>query len=339
MKKIFTLMFCLCALGASATIWRLNNNLAVEADFRTFAEAQEAASAGDTIFVEGNGMANHYGQITITKKLVLIGPGYFLDENDSTYVNGNFARFMSITVQSTAPGTEIYGIYLFSGDYNIRYLTIRASNVIAARNFFNPHDYEAIRIDSVVQNVTIAQNFAYRIDIAAAASNFIISNNYIHDRINLNPSSNGIISNNVISTGIFNAYNSQIKNNILFAMSGGDVFTYPNTGNFISYNILSGALGTGSYGPGNVANVSMADVFLGYPSQGNYSRDQRWQLKPDGPAAGAGEEEIDCGMFGGALPYILSGLPAVPRVYEAVVPTAGSTSAGLPVIIKIKSQN
>ena len=111
------------------------------------------------------------------------------------------------------------------------------------------------------------------------------------------------------------------------------------SGNVIAYNLAAGNMAAGNYGPGNVANVNMGTVFVGYPTQGSYSTDGRFQIIAEGPADGAGEGGIDCGMFGGSLPYVLSGLPPVPRIYEAVVPTAGSTVSGLPVIIKAKSQN
>ena len=149
-----------------------------------------------------------------------------------------------------------------------------------------------------------------------------------------------MIVNNVIGYGISNAYNCQIKNNIIINNPGGDFLSANNSGNTISFNLFPGGFPVGGiYGPGNQGNINMADVFLGYPAQGEYSTDGRWQLKNDGPAVGAGEGETDCGMFGGTLSYVLSGLPPVPRIYEAVVPTAGSTASGLPVIIKAKSQN
>ena len=96
MKKLTFLLLCLCYISTYANCWRLNNNPAINADFRTFAEAHDAAAAGDTIYVEGNGNEAHYGNIQISKKLIIIGPGYFLNENDSTYANPVFARFLSI---------------------------------------------------------------------------------------------------------------------------------------------------------------------------------------------------------------------------------------------------
>ncbi len=342
MKRIILLMLCLGVSVVYATSWRLNNNPAVNADFTSFQAAHDAAEAGDTIYVEGNGHEAHYGNITISKKLIMIGPGYFLSENDSTYANPVFARFLSIYIQPTAAGTEIYGLYIYTVDSNTNQLRIRASDVIISRNYFFPSGNNSILLDGNIENVAIIQNYGYTITISygVAATNVLISNNFLEQKITLNNLSNGIINNNAIRQGLTNVHNSQIKNNIIFASGEFDALSVNNAGNYIAYNLVSANLVSGgNYGPGNIGNMDMSTVFVGYPTQGNYSNDGRWQLKEDSPAIGAGEGNIDCGIFGGSLPYVLSGLPAIPRIYEAIVPTAGSTSSGLPVIIKAKSQN
>ncbi|MEE4175995.1 MAG: hypothetical protein V2I46_00655 [Bacteroides sp.] len=343
MKRLTIIFLMLSFFSAGATSWRLNNNPNVNADFSTFQAAHDAAAAGDTIYVEGNGNESHYGNITISKKLIIIGPGYFLNENDSTYANPIFARFLSIYIQPTAVGTEIYGLYVYTPDGNTNNLRIRASDVVISRNSFYLNGYNNILIDANVENVSITQNYTYEIKTSSnsiVANNILISNNYVNNSINLNNLSSAIISNNVIRAYISNVFYSQIKNNILYQEHGGDVLSVQNTGNYVANNLVAGGLVSGgNYGPGNFGNVDMSTVFVGYPTQGSYSTDGLWQLKADGPAIGAGEGGIDCGMFGGPLPYVLSGLPAIPRIYEAIVPTAGSTFTGLPVIIKAKSQN
>lgn len=341
MKNLIVLLVSLSCLNASAAIWRLNNNPSVDADFRTFAAAHDSASAGDTIYVEGNGMTAHYGNINISKKLVLIGPGYFLNENDSTYANPNFARFLTIIIHAGGAGTELYGLYIYTNDGNTNKLYVRASDVIISRNYFYQDGYNIIMIDANVQNVTITQNYLQEVQVNATVSNIIISNNFVGYRIYMNSSSSGIITNNTVVHSIDNVYNSQIKNNLTLQNLGGfDALSVNNSGNNVAYNISATVLiSGGNYGPGNTGSVDMSTVLVGYPTKGTYSTDGRFQLKSGGPAAGAGEGGIDCGMFGGSLPYVLSGLPAIPRIYEAIIPSAGSTVSGLPVVIKAKSQN
>jgi hypothetical protein len=42
-------------------------------------------------------------------------------------------------------------------------------------------------------------------------------------------------------------------------------------------------------------------------------------------------------MYGGVSPYVLSGLPPLPRIYEASIPGAAYSGEGLPVTIKVKA--
>ena len=86
--KIFT-TFCVLSLlftSVNARIWVVNNTPGSSAaDFTTIQTAVDNAQDGDTLFVQGSSVA--YGTIAIDKQLAIFGPGYFLDENDSTQAN------------------------------------------------------------------------------------------------------------------------------------------------------------------------------------------------------------------------------------------------------------
>ncbi|NCC74193.1 MAG: hypothetical protein EOM06_12430 [Sphingobacteriia bacterium] len=339
--KNLTVLFlsCLCWLGANATSWRINSNPSVSADFATFQEAHDAASPGDTIYVEGAGYDYHYGEVVIDKRLIVIGPGYFLLENDSTQAHKVSARFRSITINPPAAGTELYGLTIYWGTSGYKGITINASNVVIARNYFESSWDRIYFGEYNIQNIAIMQNFGQSITGASgfSADNVIITNNYFNSFIE--DVSSGVITNNVVKNKITASY-SQIINNILpnstlYPLSGSDY----GMQNYVAYNLVSGSLPPNPPGPGNVSNVDMNFVFIDFNGNLDYSTDGKWQLDPDGPAAGAGEEGVDCGMFGGLTPYVLSGLPPVPRIYEANVPLSGSSVSGLPVTIKVKSQN
>jgi hypothetical protein len=336
MKNLIVFLMCLSFLGAGAKSWRLSNNPAVEADFSTFQAAHDAATEGDTIYVDGTGEYLSYGAATITKKLVVIGPGYFLNENDSTQANKIYARLYSMVIESSAAGTEVYGLYFYAS--GTTHLTVKASNVVISRNFFFQNGYNIIYLNGNIQNVTITQNYAYQIhNNSGTASNILVANNFIGDRIDMGNASSGVFYNNVVRYHI-HAYNSMIKNNIIYGEGSSVVLSESYSGNTISNNLYLGTLGfTGN--STNKANVNMNEVFVDFAGNQGYSTDGRWRLKPGGPASGAGENRIDCGMFGGSAPYVLSGLPPVPRIYEAIIPTSGSSVSGLPVIIKVKAQN
>jgi hypothetical protein len=86
------------------------------------------------------------------------------------------------------------------------------------------------------------------------------------------------------------------------------------------------------------AKIDFADVFIDYPSGDNTSPDAMYQLKEGSVAIGHGIDGGDCGVFGGDFPYVLSGLPSIPRFYEANISTLGN-SDGLRVSFKAKSQH
>lgn len=344
MKNLGILLLCLCWLGTNATSWRVNNNPAINADFSTFQEAHDAASPGDTIYVEGTGFGNHYGDVTISKKLIVIGPGYFLLDNDSTQANHLVARFQAITLNSGAEGTVIYGLELHWGLSGYKGIIINTSNITIARNYFSDDRSRIVFGTNNITNIAIIQNFAWDIRGTSGytANNILIANNFVFATIS--GVSSGVITNNVVKSGITSSY-SQIKNNIIYQSSvyplGG--FDY-GTENYVAYNLVSGSFHGGSNpppppGPGNQANVNMTTVFINFTGLTLPGVDNNWLLNPEGPAAGAGENGIDCGMFGGVTPYVLSGLAPIPRIYEAEVPISGSAATGLPVTIKVKSQN
>lgn len=335
MKKFTVFMLCFGFIAANATSWRVNNNPAIDADFATLEAAVAGASAGDTLYMEGSNFS--YGAGVLTKPLVLIGPGYFLTENDSTQVSNLEANFTSFVIDSTASGCRVYGCQF---DDNVE---INGSNVIFARNWvygeFSSGQGINVGEENEVINVSIIQNFCNKIEggyysYDPAAHNILIANNIIAGVIRFHSLSTLVITNNVIKSEV-NVYNSIIKNNI-HHYSAGFGFKV-NTGNVFEYNLTSKL--TPPPGTGNIGDIAPIDVFADFNENLGFSTDGKWQLKAGSPAIGAGENGADCGAFGGTSPYVLSGLPAVPHIYQAIVPTSGSAASGLPVIIKVKSQN
>lgn len=119
-----------------------------------------------------------------------------------------------------------------------------------------------------------------------------------------------------------------MSNNIVQEAAG----TVTGTGNSIYNNIDAGDhFGTEN---GNQVNVDMSTVFVG-----TGSTDGQWQLAAGSPAIGAGFNGVDCGMFGGPTPYVLSGIPSIPSIYIFDAPAIGSTAGGLPVRLSVKSRN
>jgi hypothetical protein len=335
MKKIHLLLLVSAIFCSSLTaqhLIRVNNNTGLDADYTTLGTAVTNASNGDTIYMEGS--STSYDGTIINKKLTIIGPGYFLAENPKTQANAVAANFSSeITFSSGSQGSTMMGCSFNTGIN----ANINTSDITIIRN----HIY-ALYYNNNIKNLVICQNYIdYSISPGGGGTeiltNSVISNNIIQYQIVTDyQSGNIIISNNIILNPYWNipisCFNSVIQNNIIASMQ-----SYPiaeNSGNTISYNLYAI---DGSTENGNQYNIDMNSVFEDYDGSLSLSTDGKWKLRSGSPALGAGSGGADCGAFSGIAPYVLSGVPNLPHIYEINVPAAATTESGLHVTLKIKS--
>ncbi len=107
-KTTLTLMALSMALIAQARILRVSNVVGSSAPYTSIAKAHDAAQKGDTIMVEGS--ETNYGDILLTKSVVLIGPGFWLTENGLTQEGNQSAKVGILelsAVDITVCGMEI----------------------------------------------------------------------------------------------------------------------------------------------------------------------------------------------------------------------------------------
>ena len=201
MKKYFFLLLsaAIAGLSVNAKIRRVGffASPVSGTDYSTFALAYTAANAGDTILMFP---ATSVGA-TISKKLIIIGPGNFLDPTSVPKGNANQQAFAgeatlgSITLAPGSDGTVIMG--LRSGT-----VYIQANNITVMRN----RDV-AVTIASNspainTTNIQVLQNF-----------NLTFSNYYTNacSVTNINVSNNLM---NSFSTAPGNTYSGNIANNV-----------------------------------------------------------------------------------------------------------------------------
>ena len=319
MKKI--LLFSLCLLLTNfigqnlfAGKHRVNNNPELNAEFTDIQTAIDAASAGDTIYIEGSTLPYESDSLIINTQLVIFGPGFYLEENDSTTVDKLNAMVSSFIVfNAGSSGSILSGLDIQGFGSEIQ---INADNIQVSRNHLVTH----IEIVGNVAQTLIAQNYwdccgIFMLTGENAATVFILNNIFTIDTgpISISEFGSGIIENNVfLFSSELSVSNSTIRNNIC----AGGVYVGNNT---VSNNF---------------EYITPSDFF--YMTG---STDGQYQLKPGSPAIGAGYNGTDCGAFGGAQPYVLSGLPPVPHIYEAYIDVIGTNEDGLQVQIKAKTQN
>ncbi|HRY34186.1 MAG TPA: hypothetical protein P5531_14575 [Bacteroidales bacterium] len=320
---LFLLAFSGFSFMVNATVLRVNSAPGSATPYTSVQAAHDAASNDDTLYVESSSIS--YGTLTCTKKLTIIGTGYFLAQNPQTQASPSACFIQQLYFNAGSQGSKITGVYLNT-------IILATNDILITRCYIYGNNAIYVNTSNPIGNIVITQNFidagyTYHtaINFSYPANNVLISNNYIRGYLSTGTNFFGIITNNVVD-GVFSAYNAVLKNNI---MLNGSFNNY----NCIYFNNIGHNQDFGTQN-GNQSNVNMSTVFLG--SSGN-SSDGQWQLKTGSPAIGAGEGGVDCGMFGGSLPYILSGMPNIPAIYYMNAPSIPSNTIN--VSIKAKSHN
>lgn len=345
MKKPFTILVTLITLvtisSHAAKIRANNTGVKSVSDlvYRTLDSAYNAAKAGDTIYVEPS--VEDYTISAITKKIILIGNGYFLNENAGiSYTSSTSNIISNFNVEAGAAGSLFTGLN-FKG-----VVTADADNLSFYRNKFNSgFTFDNSPDITNHSNIVLIGNFIEGNIVnnrgSGTFTNLIISNNFISSNFfYLGHVSSGTCSNNTLIygptiTGVnsnFTLSNFVIQNNI-FAYNPDASFPYRHVNSTFKNNICSAApLGyNNTSSTGNVFNVNMTTVF-----EGTGSSDGKYKLKTNSPAIGAGVGGVDCGAFGGSTPYMLSGQPNIPSIYYLSVP-ANSNGNTLNITLSTKS--
>ncbi len=326
------------SLSLPAKILRVNNTPGSSADYSNLADAHDAASAGDTIHVEGS--ATSYGRFAVTKpSLIILGPGYFTTENECSMASLP-ATLQWISLQITVSNnydsgsamTEVRGltmdqVYVYSND-----------NIIA-QNYIS----DIIQISVGVTRIAIAENFidsnrafAITYHFSNVFSHAVLTNNIISTGLALPQNSGGNVSHNLIQGDGFllESFDGNIQSNI-YASDDVAQFSVSTTGTgTITHNTAS----SGQFGTDNGNNqASPSDLFIG-TDEG--TTDGQYQLREDATTAiDNAHDGTDRGPFGGPSPYILSGTPDVPVVLYLEVPATTGPSRPFNVTIRAKSGN
>lgn len=362
MKQFFFSVAAIATLAlfsadANAKIWRLNNSNgntltpAINANFTgTLQEAHDNASVnnGDTIHIEASTVS--YGSLTMTKRLVLIGPGYFLDQNPKTQVNRSYGSTIgALTILNPASaGSFISGLTINGA------VVLGANKLVLFRNYISLPNYNYIYLGTGnatnIDSIVIRSNYidgAYPSpsvqgypSTTGNVTNFIFSNNIISNAYNtwcisLGGNVSGTIRNNVfIGPSPMSVYNMYVVNNIQTFSSNAGANQFFNS--VVEFNLGRTAAffqtptGTNNTISNNIVNTTPGFVATGSP-------DGYYQLAASSPAKGTGRLGQDMGAFGGQIPYALSGLPWVPNIYSLTIAPIAPGATSISVTVSAKS--
>jgi hypothetical protein len=280
----------------------------------------------------------------MTKRLVVIGTGYFLSgsgANTGLQANTNPAIDNgNIFLDSLASGSKFIGFAQGAAGYF--YINPRTDNITLERSQVQLYySASAASTSNRCSNWVINKCYISYWNWVPAfyVENLTLTNCIITGTYSLATGNfiSALVRNNTFifgGSGVLNVGNSYFTNNIISGVITVDLSTSTVKNCIATTNILPA-------GNGNQNSVSAASIFVGLA--GN-STDGQYQLRVGSPAIGAGETVSsvtpDCGAFGTADPYRLSGIPPIPTIYGLTVPASvPSSNTSMSVTISARSNN
>jgi len=332
MKNVFLVLLSIVLLHSisHATIRRVGyfGSPVAGVDYTTFQLAHDAASPNDTIMMHpGSSMGGN-----ISKALIIIGPGYFLNPVDATFPGnaGLQANIKStsddgvISFQSGSSNTQIIGCSI----RNLSFDDASLNNILVKRCFITFGNFSVL-FNASANNV-IFQQCVFNSSIFGGTGSLTNLNFlnclFINGGIQFSNPSSGFINNCIFALSGFNLGSGAWL--VTNCISPG-----PITGTNTVYNNNVGTSTQFPSGNGNLQNQPWENIFTL-----TGSTDAQYTLKAGSPAIGAGIGGTNCGIFGGASPYRLSGIPSVPTIYALTSPQ-GTIPAGNTVQINLSTRS
>ena len=382
MKTIFPLILLYFSFvnNVNATIRRVGYIASFQPvtglDYNNFQAAHDASATGDTVqlYSTTTGSVTYTG--TISKAIVILGPGYF---TNSYSLTGTEVANLNLQNMPGVISSCNFSIDLGSAGVIMQGLNGLVINTIDQPNALNNITINRCRNVSIsfansanCNDWIIAQCFGVTIVQTGpnagftgnrTINNLSIRNSVLFSNINFSTSPTGTYTGNTIYNCAFNNGSSLSLNNAFFTIQNcifeNQNFTSVNNVIFTkcltTQSASSNPISTNPGSSGNTFNVSLASIYKGYPSNpltgGNntYSNDGRFALATGtNPAVGGGflpgtSTVTDCGIFGGVSPgtspYILSGIPAIPIYYKLGAPSAVTISNTYTITFSVRSNN
>lgn len=300
------------------------------ADFGDLDSAISEASPGDTLLLAGS--SNSYGNASLDKELHLIGPGWNIKENFPDASPAQGAQIDLITFKNdSASGSSFTSLQITAlalsnvSDIMIQRVRPRGDSPTATTTVSM----------SNVANIYLRQN--YRLSISGYATNpnidnLKVLNNILAHRTRIH-ATNAQIEHNLILDGPFDIAGATLRYNILFPGSDASVDL---SDSLAEYNVSNQSSSTDPLGKGFWAgdnNVNDAEAATLFVEAGTF--DSQYKLAPKSDASNINKTGIDAGPFGGSRPYVLSGMPSVPVIFQIEAPA--TAEAGELISISFKA--
>ena len=357
-SKLITALSLTLSLNAAVAqnMVVVNNTPGIVADYKTLQGAVDSVADGTLILLQPGGLT--YGNVTIKKRVSIIGPGYFLNHNPDPTSQATPAESVvsSLLFDTASNGSYITGISLKGvngGGTRVNFSN--TSNVTISRCFVGPADGATIFYGYKSNLITVKQCY---VRVPGGFGHGIIMNSRESTDFQF---LNNVFYNDDPAYGFqlpaehFTNYTTSIlfKNNVMFNLYSPGY--YPSACSFfnniifqtVNNNPINAVAASNNVSnvsftaPGpNINNAVLSDVFVLNSDPNITSADGRFKLKAGSVAIGYAQGGGDCGVFGGQpnQRYELSGIAEfVPNIFYLNVPAVGTTTGGLPVHIKIRA--
>ena len=269
MKKKLLILSVMCGLAVVSQAATLRvNNVDSSAPYATITAAVNAASDGDSIMVEGT--SKDYDETVLDKKVVLIGPGYWLRENGIGTEAAQSANIQNLT--TTQEGTVIMGVHVYG------VIRVEGAKSVITRCCIDGN----VSIKGGTNNCIIRQNFI-KGDVGSGYDHSFyhqITNN-IFGNVSCKGVNESYIAYNTSyawwGESLWNSYNCKVEKNIVFT----NEFTN-NTDNSYTDNYVIGEYYKDIYTDKDVLNTELpADA----TSYGAFAGDDPYVISgiPTGP--------------------------------------------------------
>ncbi len=334
-------------MSFSQTIRRVNNTQGLNdpSVYATAQAAHDAAKDGDIIQLEPSDSPN-YGDLTVTKRITILGIGYNLGNTSNTFFDKrvpklNVIQFNLGSTKSTIMGVEVLGGILLNTD-NISVSRCKTSITLGMMYDSDKDKYSygnnATIVQCLIGNIS---GYAWQSD-PTTGNKFIISNNIIQGAIaNLY---NSVISNNIFQSSSSQCLSSSagciFSNNIIDARDGSSDFLVVDgsaTGSTISNNLCTTFTGLPT-GGGNVNKANAITIFK-VANPWETFIDSNFQLADKSPAKTVGAGGTAIGAYAGGNPYVPSGVPAGPAITSFMSSGFGSTTTPINITTSVRSNN
>ncbi len=323
-------VFINSAFMANAASYRVNSKggahfVSVAEAMATTISSQYYVQAGDTLYAEPGHVEP--GDVTLNKKIILIGPGYNFAETGNNIMNPESAVFHTI---ETTPFSEIHGCvanqitlrdYCVANRCKVNYQLYIEGGGCEITNCYITQFYGRY----TTLGTKVIGNIIGLFPDNSASHHLVFQSSIIANNTIVGSTNRCILYNTVFST--CEIYNNIIinTNTNLVSASEDTVSRYTNytihpdllANNSIHHNVLSTVQCPGADSICNVAtNVYGATMESTFVNNG--LMEGQYELKSGSPAAGAASDGGDCGAYGGVKPYKKGGQPAgIPYIYDA----------------------